>query len=150
MVPCRNSHTCNIQLQAYPSRAAEHPLGSVHDYLLSCKSRRSKMNPTKTKEIDINSWEPRLLRGKIKSMQMMTYFAGRGHTVPMETPQSMLEEPSSGSKTTQYLHIIGRCVNKMNIGAQQQRWGSYILSTQGGLYESGFLILFGHKDTLFQ
>lgn len=25
------------------------------------------------------------------------------HTVPMETPQSMLEEPSSGSKQTQYL-----------------------------------------------
>jgi len=28
----------------------------------------------------------------------------RDHTVPMETPQSMLEEPSSGSKTTQYLN----------------------------------------------
>jgi len=28
----------------------------------------------------------------------------RDHTVPIETPQSMLEEPSSGSKTTQYLH----------------------------------------------
>lgn len=26
------------------------------------------------------------------------------HTVPMETPQSMLEEPSSGSKQTQYLN----------------------------------------------
>jgi len=26
------------------------------------------------------------------------------HTVPIETPQSMLEEPSSGSKTTMYLH----------------------------------------------
>lgn len=28
----------------------------------------------------------------------------KGLTVPMETPQSMLEEPSNGSKTTQYLH----------------------------------------------
>jgi hypothetical protein len=28
----------------------------------------------------------------------------RGHTVPIETPQSMLEDPSNGSNTTTYLH----------------------------------------------
>lgn len=30
----------------------------------------------------------------------------RDHTVPIETPQSMLDEPSSGSNTTQYLPPI--------------------------------------------
>jgi hypothetical protein len=32
------------------------------------------------------------------------WVGNRDHTVPMETPQSMLEEPSNGSKTTQYLN----------------------------------------------
>ena len=31
------------------------------------------------------------------------YRVRRGHTVPTETPQSMFEDPSRGSKTTQYL-----------------------------------------------
>lgn len=31
-------------------------------------------------------------------------------TVPMETPQSMLEDPSSGSNTTQYLHHQNKLV----------------------------------------
>lgn len=30
-------------------------------------------------------------------------FQVRDNTVPMETPQSMFEDPSNGSKTTQYL-----------------------------------------------
>lgn len=33
----------------------------------------------------------------------MRYVKGLSHTVPIETPQSMFEEPSRGSKTTQYL-----------------------------------------------
>lgn len=36
-------------------------------------------------------------------MTQLRLFRIRFQTVPMETPQSMLEEPSSGSKTTQYL-----------------------------------------------
>lgn len=28
----------------------------------------------------------------------------KGNTVPIETPQSMFEDPSNGSKTTTYLH----------------------------------------------
>jgi len=39
--------------------------------------------------------------GKRKNMDCISE---ERHTVPMETPQSMLEEPSSGSKTTMYLH----------------------------------------------
>ena len=31
----------------------------------------------------------------------------------METPQSMLEDPSSGSKTTQYLHNQNKLIAEM-------------------------------------
>jgi hypothetical protein len=82
----------------------------------------------------------------------------------METPQSMLEEPSRGSKQTQYL-IQDReassetkstdqpCIHmKLSVCEQriQRRKGSrlYILSTELRVDERGQLVLLGHKNTL--
>lgn len=42
-------------------------------------------------------------RKKKGQSNIKVYLPQRGHTVPTETPQSMFEDPSSGSKTTQYL-----------------------------------------------